>query len=197
MKISTLRDLTIHDFIVISNIIETFNNDETKFRNEMIKHFKLDKLSITETDEFLSSVNEILTMKPEFIQRFELDGVEYGFIPNLDNITTGEWIDIENLQKSVDYADLLVSVLYRPVKRSLKFWKKDYYSIKDYNGSNNKLRHAPLEVYLGAMVFFYHLGNSLSNHLSTCINRLNPKEKQLFLAIAQKNNLQKNLVGIQ
>jgi hypothetical protein len=196
-KISTLRDLTIQDFIMVSNIIETFENDETKIRNEMIKHFKLEKLSIVDTDEFLSSVNEILTMKPEFIQRFELDGVEYGFIPNLDNITTGEWIDIEQYQKDINNADKLVSIFYRPIKRSLRFWDKDYYSIKDYQGTNNKLRQAPLEVYLGAMVFFYHLGNSLSNHLSTCISRLNPKEKQIFLHILQNNNLQKNLDGIQ
>lgn len=196
MKYTTLRDLTIEDYIVINNIITTFKEDDNKVRLEFIKHFKLEKLNINELDEVLLNINQALTMKPNFIQRFELDGVEYGFIPNLDNITTGEWIDIENYQSSIDYADRLVSILYRPIKRSLKFWNKGYYSIEEYKGTHTKLRKAPLEVYLGAMVFFYHLGKSLLKHIDTSIENIPNKKREMISTLTQNYNFNKNLDGI-
>jgi len=195
MTYTTLRDLTIEDYIVLLNIGSSFNNNEHRMKTEMIKHFKLDKLPINETDNILLNIQEILTHKPNYIQRFTLDKVEYGFIPNLDNITTAEWVDIENYQSDPTKADKLVSILYRPVKRSLKFWKKDYYSIEEYNGTNDKLKKAPLEVYLGALVFFYHLGKSLLDHIDTYTNRLTQEQKDQLMNIIQSNNLQMSLDG--
>lgn len=196
MTYTTLRDLTIEDYIKIVKIVDTFKDNDNKVREEFIKHFKLEKLDINELDETLLNINEILKHKPNFIQRFELDGVKYGFIPNLDNITAGEWIDIENYQSSVDYADRLVSILYRPIKRSLKFWKRDYYQIEEYKGTNDKLRKAPLEVYLGAMVFFYHLGKTLLEHIDTSIKTMSPKQKEAVSNLVQKHTFNKSLDGI-
>jgi hypothetical protein len=195
MTYTTLRDITIEDYIVLINISSSFSNDDTRIKKEMIKHFKLDKLPIGETDNIILSITDILSHKPNFIQRFTLDGVEYGFIPNLDIITTAEWVDIENYQGEQTQADKLVSILYRPIKRSLKFWKKDYYSIEEYNGTNDKLRKAPLEVYLGALVFFYHLGKSLLDHIDTYTNRLTQEQKDQLMNIIQSNNLQMSLDG--
>jgi hypothetical protein len=196
MTYTTLRDLTIEDYIKIIKIVDTFKDNDNRVREEFIKHFKLEKLNITELDETLLNINQILTQKPNFIQRFELDGVKYGFIPNLDTITAGEWIDIENYQSSAEFADRLVSILYRPIKRSLKFWKKDYYSIEEYKGTNDKLRKAPLEVYLGAMVFFYHLGKTLLEHIDTSIKTLSQKQKEEVLSLVQKHTSNKSLDGI-
>jgi hypothetical protein len=196
MTYTTLRDLTIEDYIKIIKIVDTFKDNDNRVREEFIKHFKLEKLNITELDETLLNINDILTQKPNFIQRFELDGVKYGFIPNLDTITAGEWIDIENYQSSAEFADRLVSILYRPIKRSLKFWKKDYYSIEEYKGTNDKLRKAPLEVYLGAMVFFYHLGKTLLEHIDTSIKTLSQKQKEEVLSLVQKHTSNKSLDGI-
>jgi len=196
MTYTTLRDLTIEDYIKIIKIVDTFKDNDNRVREEFIKHFKLEKLNITELDETLLNINQILTQKPNFIQRFELDGVKYGFIPNLDTITAGEWIDIENYQSSAEFADRLVSILYRPIKRSLKFWKKDYYSIEEYKGTNDKLKKAPLEVYLGAMVFFYHLGKTLLSHIDTSIKTMSQKQKEEVLSLVQKHTSNKSLDGI-
>jgi hypothetical protein len=196
MTYTTLRDLTIEDYIKIVKIVDTFKDNDNRVREEFIKHFKLEKLNITELDETLLNINDILTQKPNFIQRFELDGVKYGFIPNLDTITAGEWIDIENYQSSAEFADRLVSILYRPIKRSLKFWKKDYYSIEEYKGTNDKLKKAPLEVYLGAMIFFYHLGKTLLSHIDTSIKTMSQKQKEEVLSLVQKHTSNKSLDGI-
>ena len=195
MKINSLLDLTIEDFIVLIKIQSVFK-DEDSIRREMIKHFKLEKLPINETDNILLRISQVLGEKPNYIQRFELDGVEYGFIPNLDNITTAEWVDIENYQGNQEDADKLVSILYRPIKKSFSFFKKNYYSIEEYKGTNDKLRKAPLEVYLGALVFFYHLGKSLLKHIGTYTKKLTQEERDKLLNIIQSNNSLMNLDGI-
>lgn len=195
MTYKTLRDLTIEDYMIMLSISETFKGHDEKIKRETIKHFKLEKLSIVDTDNTLLAINDILSQKPNFLQRFELNGVEYGFIPNLDNITTGEWIDIENYQSDPNQIDKLVSILYRPIKRSFKFWKKDYYSIDEYNGTNSDLRKAPLEVYLGAMVFFFHLGKSLLNHISTYTKKITEEQKDQLSSIVRNNNFLMNSDG--
>lgn len=196
MKINSLLDLTIEDFIVLIKIQSVFN-DDSSIRREMIKHFKLDKLPINETDNILVKITEVLSHKPNYIQRFELDGVEYGFIPNLDSITTAEWVDIESYQGNQEDADKLVSILYRPIKKSFRFWNKSYYSIEEYKGTNDKLRKAPLEVYLGALVFFYHLGKSLLKHIDTYTKKLNQEQKDQLMSIIQNNNFLMSLDGME
>ena len=57
-----------------------------------------------------------------------------------------------------------MAVLYRP----LLFERKNFYSIKPYNGYEETapiFKYMPLDVALGAMVFFYRLGNELLNYL--------------------------------
>jgi len=196
MKINSLMDLTIEDFIVLIKIQSVFK-DDSSVRREMIKHFKLEKLPINETDNIILKIAEVLTHKPNYIQRFELDGVEYGFIPNLDDITTAEWVDIENYQGNQEDADKLVSILYRPIKKSFSFFKKNYYSIEEYKGTNDKLRKAPLEVYLGALVFFYHLGKSLLKHIDTYTKKMTQEQRDQLMSIVQNNNFLMSLDGTQ
>ena len=80
---------------------------------------------------------------------FFLDGKEYGFIPNLEQMKSGEYIDLtNNLGK-----DILASmaVMYRPITRKYR----GVYDIEKYNGTDNKeiFKNAPISVYLGAQVF--------------------------------------------
>ena len=88
-----------------------------------------------------------------------LEGVKYGFHPNLSNITTGEFADLDtfckDLNKNLHY---IMAVLYRPVTTD----KSGKYDIEPYKGTEaraelfkNKL---PANVVNGAMVFFWTLG---------------------------------------
>ena len=48
---------------------------------------------------------------------FEIDGIEYGFLPDLDEITLGEWADIEHYIKDGIDKNMhkIMAVLFRPV----------------------------------------------------------------------------------
>ena len=81
-----------------------------------------------------------------------------------------------------------MSVLYRPIK----FKKENKYQIVDYEKSNDIMKDMPLDVALGAMVFFYHLNSEL---LTITLNYLN-KEIPNKLTSQQKQTLEQSGVGI-
>jgi len=198
MKIESLLDLTIEDYLMITSLN---GKDEDFIKKEMLRYFNLGHLSITEVDLFMNNLGNILKTDAKFIQRFELDGVEYGFIPNLDTITAAEWIDIDNYQREQKDIHRLLSILYRPIVKKFNwfgFFNKGNYSIKPYEGTTEKLRKAPLEVYLGAMVFFYLLNKKLllSSSIYTQTLMIETVKKDKTLTIQQKVNLVKSLDGI-
>lgn len=103
-----------------------------------------------------------LSEKPKFETKFELNGVQYGFVPNLDELTTGEFIDIENYNKAGEMYKTL-SVLYRPITIEGQGGR---YDIKPYDGKiNEEFRMIPSGVAYGAMVFFWTIGIDLLNSI--------------------------------
>jgi hypothetical protein len=101
------------------------------------------------------------------VNRFKLKGVEDGFIPILEDISFGEFIDLDNHLGNWKTMHKAMSVLYRPIVKQ----KEDRYTIKEYEGTNNDLREMPLDIVFGSLVFFYHLSQELMkvtlNYLST------------------------------
>jgi len=197
-KIETLMDVTIEDFLKITNLE---NTDEAFVRKELIKHFKLEDINIADFEIFLNDLKTVLKQEAKFIQRFTFDGIEYGFIPNLDNIKTKEWVDIDLYQSDPQSIHRLMSILYRPIKKQKwyqKIFNKDRYEIEDYNGTHGDFLQAPIEVYLGMMVFFYRLRTELLISMSTYTQKQILKmAKMNSLDIPQRLNLLKNLDGIQ
>jgi hypothetical protein len=141
--------------------------------------------------EITANINSLFTKENAFIQRFKMGGVEFGFIPNLDDMTTGEYMDLDNYITDWDTMHNAMAVLYRPITNKLG----NKYQIEEYKGSvtyADVMRHAPLDVVLGAMVFFYTLGNDL---LKSTINYL--EENQELQNILNKHNLENVGDGIQ
>ena len=139
---------------------------------------------LAELDKNYQQIAKVLNEKPKFQKTFLLDGKEYGFIPNLEQMKSGEYIDLtNNLGK-----DILASmaVMYRPITRKFK----DVYDIEKYKGTDDKeiFKNAPISVYLGAQVFFWNLTNDLL--------KLMPQFLEQELTEEQKADLEKNGVGL-
>ena len=87
----------------------------------------------------------------------EENTVEFGFIPKLDDISFGEYIDLESYLSDWQQLHKAMAVLFRPIYHS----KREYYLIDKYEGTDKfalVMKDMPLSVALGATVFFYHLG---------------------------------------
>jgi len=89
-----------------------------------------------------------------------IDGTKYGFHPNLSDISTGEFADLDSFCQDFNKnLHFIMAVLYRPVQKE----KAGKYQIEGYDGDiegraelfKNKL---PANVVNGALVFFWNLG---------------------------------------
>ena len=141
--------------------------------------------------EITNSINTMFESEHKFIQRFKLGGTEFGFIPNLENMTTGEYMDLDTYITSWDTMHNAMAVLYRPITKKIG----DKYEIEEYKGSityADVMKYAPVDVVLGAVVFFYSLGNELLK--STMDYLEGNKELQNILS---SHNSVKDGAGIQ
>ena len=113
--------------------------------------------SITKLGEHL---RRLLDRDHKLIRRFKMNGIEFGFIPDLDNATSGEIWDIEESIGDSKTLHEAMAVLYRKVTYSNK---KRQYTIEKYEPGkyNDMMKDAPLDVVLGANVFFYTLMSDL------------------------------------
>ena len=75
--------------------------------------YKLKMSSVTAITDIL---NDLLDSKPRHVEQFVMKGVTYGFIPDLNDMSLGEYVDLDNNASSWDSMHIAMNVLYRPVK---------------------------------------------------------------------------------
>jgi len=126
------------------------------------------ELALSDVAVIMSKIAELQAKQDTTLKRIiEINDVEYGFMPDLDKISLGEYADVEQFIKNGIESNLpeLMAVLYRPVK--LK--KNDIYIIDAYDGDitmrTEEMKKMSAEQVQSALVFFYHLGKVLSEIL--------------------------------
>jgi hypothetical protein len=171
-------------------------NEESDFLNhKMIQIFcnidlnVVDAMKQKDVEDAVNTIGSLFKQLPPLSQKFELNGMTFGFIPNLDDMSAGEYMDLDNYAINWDEMHKAMAVLYRPIKQKLG----EKYLIEDYEGTDKYselMKDAPLNVVLGAMVFFWHLGKEL---LTSTIHYL---EQSPAIVSMNKANLESGGVGI-
>ena len=151
------------------------DTDEVLIRKETLRIFcnvskeDFDKLPMVVIEQAMTYLSELFSGDTPLIRHFFMEGkdkdgndakLDFGFVPKLDDMSFGEFIDLENYMKDWDTMHKAMAVLFRPVI----YRRKDYYRIDDYGGSDrysDVMLDMPLNVALGASVFFYRLGSKL------------------------------------
>ena len=140
------------------------------------------ELTLSDVVAIMSKIGELQAKQDTELKRIiEINGVEYGFHPDLDSISLGEYADIEQFIKNGINTNLpeLMAVLYRPIK--LK--KNDIYIIDPYDG-DIRLRAEEMKQMTAAQVqsalfFFYNFVKVLSEILqSYLMERLKEMKQQ-------------------
>lgn len=113
----------------------------------------------------LTSVTSILmnafAEKPALTQKFTIGKQTFGFLPSLEEITVGELNDVDQYISDWSQMHKAMAVLYRPVVATFG----NRYEIEKYKGSDKyaeQMKEMPLDVTIGAMLFFWTLGKDLS-----------------------------------
>ena len=173
--------------------IQDNNQDEKFLASKMIEIFCGVKLSDTlkmkyaDVDGICNILVDMFNEKPQLVTKFKMKGVEYGFIPKLDDISLGEYIDLDAFLGDWDNMHRAMAVLYRPIENKYG----DKYSIKDYEaGDGEVMKDMPLEAVISSIIFFYHLGIDLSQAM------MNYLEEQEETSLVQYLNSEQSGVGI-
>lgn len=168
-----LSEITLKQYQKFLKIQET-NTDDAFLRFKMIEIFcnidaqAVRQLRLSDTDKIIEILNNVFEEKPQLTETFKLGDVEYGFIPKLEDISLGEYVDLDTYIGNWDQMHVAMNVLYRPIKDKIK----DKYTINEYDTDAEKpLDEIPLDIVFGAIFFFYNLGIDLSktmmNYLET------------------------------
>ncbi len=146
------------------------------------------KIKLKDVMRVANHLTNLLNDQPKLVQHFTMNNIDYGFIPNLEAISMGEFVDLDTYLSDWQQMQNAMCVLYRPVKSKYK----DKYTIEEYNAEGQeKMKNMPMDAVLSSILFFYHLGSELS---ATMMNYL--QKDQLSLTSQQQETLTQSGVGI-
>ena len=123
------------------------------------------ELALKDVAIIMGKIAELQEKQNSSLKRIiKVNGKEYGFHPDLDEITLGEYADIETFIKNGIEKHLpeLMAVLYRPIKER---GDNGVYIVDAYDG-NIRIRAEQMKKMSAgqvqsALLFFYHLGKKL------------------------------------
>ena len=140
-------------------------------------------MSHKDVKDIANSMIDLLSGQVEFQHRFKIKDVEFGFMPDMENMTSAEFADLSRYIGDWQTMHRAMAVMFRPIVEQ----RKDAYEIAEYNGTKDfgdLMKFAPLGIAMGAMVFFYNLVNDLLNFTQLYILEEAAKE-----IIAEQHNL--------
>jgi len=180
-KFIEIADNSNDDEFVAQKMVETFCDVELK---------DIVKMNYKDVVDLYEHFSKLFQLKNGLIPKFKLNNVEFGFIPDLENISFEEFVDLESNLSDNKTMHKAMAVMYRPIVTR----HKETYTIEEYETSakyDEVMKFAPLDVVFGANVFFWTLRNELLSLLPIYL------EKQVKkMSIHSKHNLENDGDGI-
>lgn len=165
------NELTVEQYQRYVSIEEGETNFKTLKAAEIFLGLPIRESLKMQSLDFYAVTNELFEMlaeehKLQPIVKYR--GKDYGFIPNLEELTFGEYIDLDSFLTDVKDIHKALGVLYRPITERVG----SKYDIEEYE-PNEGYKDFPLGAGLGATLFFWTLRKEL---LRDTPNSLEKKE---------------------
>jgi hypothetical protein len=184
--ISKWSDVTLEKWI---KLIDVKTGSKTKEVLETIAALSdipkklIKELEIQDVAVILSKIAELQAKQDSKLKKIiEVEGKEYGFHPDLDAITLGEYADLETMIKNGIENNMpeVMAILYRPITEK----KNGVYTIAAYDGNISiraeEMKKMSAEQVQSSLFFFYNLGKELSMILPLYLmERLNKMKDNL------------------
>ena len=188
---SSLNEITLRQYQEFLKIQENADNEKLLqakiieiFCQMELKDVML--LKASDCEIIVEKITKIFDNKPELVTTFKLNNTTYGFIPQLDEISLGEYIDLDTYIGDWENMEKAMNVLYRPIVLKVK----DKYTIDEYKiGTDDLLLDMPMSAVLSSIFFLWNLGLDLSKAM---MNYLDQKEYQ---ALMHNLTSTQNMVG--
>jgi hypothetical protein len=194
-----LKEIKLSQYLRYLKVLKDNQDDETFVCIQMVAIFcnlsvaDVMKIPVNDFAEIVENLAKVLDQKPERVKTFKMDGVEYGFIPNLDKITLGEHATIDSLLGSDENLALLMSVLYRPIIKKVT----PFYQIEAYDGDESKaelFKDVRMDVVTGAILFFWSLSKELLNNILSHLESKSMREGKSLEEVLESGGVGINLL---
>jgi hypothetical protein len=165
---TSLSEVTLKQYQKFLKIQE-MNEDEMFLQTKMIEifcgveHKDVLSIKVLDAERITKMLGDLFTQKPDLVRSFKIDDVTYGFIPSLDDMTLGEYVDLDTFLGDWKNIHNAMNVLYRPVVQR----SAERYKIADYDTTTkDRLLDMPMDAVISSIFFFFHLGIDLSIAMS-------------------------------
>ena len=182
-------DISLKKWMELQTQMENYKDNDEAVNALILYHLcGLDPLYVSGLD--MQSYAEIKVELDNFLANTELplqkiikvDGIEYGFEPNLSAMSYGAFCDItkyETIAIDKNWSKMM-NILYRPIVKK----QGELYTIKPYvpNDDDSKWLSVGMDIHFGALFFFVHLSIDLlsSTLKSTMAMDLPPNIKSIL-----------------
>ena len=163
-------DITIDTYQKYVKIQESKGSEKNKVIKSLAllcntTPFVVKKMDYKDLLEIMSIIKTMIDTEPkdeEFRKTFVFKKEEYGFVPNLSKLSTGEYIDLETYCKEpIENLHIIMSILYRKIT----FKRNERYAIENYDPDEFKeelFKDCPMDIALSSLGFFLTLGSVLA-----------------------------------
>jgi uncharacterized protein YecA (UPF0149 family) len=185
--------------------VQADSNDEEFVAQKMIEIFcgitlkDVVKMKLTSLNELIAHFTQLFSEKPKFQNRFKITSeegeIEFGFIPELEQISFGEYVDLESHLTNWDSYHKAMAVMYRPIIKT----RKDKYDVLPYEPNKDfqeLMKFAPLDIVIASSVFFWSLGSELLTATLSYLENEMKKNTKLTTTFQKQLNLQNDGDGI-
>jgi hypothetical protein len=113
--------------------------------------------------------------------KFKVGDITFGWIPKLDDMSYGEFLDLNSNISDWETMIISMGVCYRPITKEFN----GKYLVEEYKGDtyHDALKQMPMDAVVGAMVFFWNLGLDCTTYILKHLEQKNTMtfQKQLSL----------------
>ena len=197
--ISSWNDVTLEKWAILINKTNKSKSGEALNTIKALSDIPtnlINELSINDISKILNKISKLQESEDTKLKNIiKVEGIEYGFHPNLEEITLGEYADIETyIQNGVENnLENLMSVLYRPIVEK----EGKHYSIKAYDTTTTRIRAEKFKKMKArdvnsSLIFFWTFVKELAIILPLYLMELSEK----VIDNLHQNNLVKNGTGL-
>lgn len=188
--------ITLKKYLELKKDMDAYKDDEDAVIAVILHHlcgFPAEYISQLPIETFVSIKDDLLSflgnINLPLKQIIEIDGVEYGFEPNLSKIAYGAYVDISKYEMvgiDSNWAEVM-SILYRPITKKVG----KLYEIQTYTGQldKEKFLNIGMDVQLGAVFFFKTLVKDLSKDTLSSLTMMEEIPPNIKSILAKNGSL--------
>jgi hypothetical protein len=188
--------VTLKQYLSLRKDLETYAGEEDAITACLFHHlcnFPLEYIQQLNIDTYIAIKGDLINFFNNIdlpLQKFiTIDGVEYGFEPDLSRMAYGAYVDIskyETFEINEKWAEIM-SILYRPVIKTTG----KLYDIKAYDGTidGDKFMDVSMDIHFGTLFFLKTLLKDLLKDTQKSLTGLTGLPQNIKSVLEKNGNL--------